>query len=122
MKDKLSPTGRCIDVLLKGLKPHSPVMKLGHGVDEVSEGASKPVKPPDNEGISFSQVAESLCKAYLLLFGHSPQFIVKGNRHFGFEKPFLLLDTHVTNVPKLMKVVKFCNFDFGTGFGTLLHA
>jgi hypothetical protein len=59
---------------------------------------------------------------YLLLFGHSPQFIAKSNGDFGFEKPSLLFDTHVTNVPKLKEFVKFWNFDFGTIFGTLFHA
>jgi hypothetical protein len=44
---------------------------------------------------------------YLLLFGHSAQFIVKGNGNFGFQKPFLLLATYVTNVPKLFQFVKF---------------
>src|SRR5829696_1234465 len=59
---------------------------------------------------------------YFLLFGHSSQFILECYRDFGFEKPFLLLDTHVTNVPKLKEFVKFWDFDFGTGFRTLFHA
>ena len=47
MKDELSPAGCCVDVLLKGLKSHSCVMKLGYGVDKVYEGAAEPIKPPD---------------------------------------------------------------------------
>jgi len=59
---------------------------------------------------------------YFLLFGHSPQFILQCNGHFGFEKSFLLFATHITNVPKLIKFVKFWNFDFGTAFGTPIYA
>ena len=47
---------------------------------------------------------------------------MKSYRNFGFEKPFLLFATHVANVPKLKKFVKFWYFVFGTAFGTLVHA
>ena len=46
----------------------------------------------------------------LLLFWHSPQFILKRNSDFGFKEAFLLLGghgTHITNVPKPIKFVKF---------------
>jgi len=59
---------------------------------------------------------------YLLLFGHSPQFVLECYGNFRFEKSFLLLATHITTVPKLIDFVKFWNFDFGTGFGTLFRA
>src|SRR5215212_599033 len=69
MKDKLSPAGCRVDVLPKGFKPHSPVMKLGYGVNEVSKRPTKPIKPPDYKRISFSKVAESLCKPLPFSFG-----------------------------------------------------
>jgi hypothetical protein len=60
---------------------------------------------------------------YLLLFWHSSQFILKRYRDFGFEEAFLLLVTHATNtVPKLTEFVKYWNFNFGTGFGTISYA
>jgi hypothetical protein len=59
---------------------------------------------------------------YLLFFRNPAQFILKCNGHFGFQESFLLLDTHITNVPKLTEHVKYWDFDFGTGFGTLIHA
>src|SRR5215216_404915 len=58
----------------------------------------------------------------LLLFRHSPQFILQGNGDFGFEEAFLLLATHITRVPKLTKYVNFWNFDFGMGFEPLTLA
>ena len=54
MKDEFASTGCGIDVLLKALKPYSLVMKLSYGVNEVSEGASQPIKSPYNERIPFS--------------------------------------------------------------------
>ena len=44
-------------------------MKRGDGVNEVSVGPAKPIKPPDNERISCSKVAESLCEAFAFSFG-----------------------------------------------------
>jgi hypothetical protein len=58
----------------------------------------------------------------LLLFRHSAQFILQCNSNFGFQESFLLLATHITKVPKRTEYVKFWNFDFGTDFGTLIHA
>jgi hypothetical protein len=47
---------------------------------------------------------------------------LKSNSDFGFEKSFLLFATHITKVPKLIEYAKFWNFDFGTAFGSLIHA
>jgi hypothetical protein len=58
---------------------------------------------------------------YLFFFRNPAQFILQCNGHFGFQESFLLFATHITNVPKLKNFVKFWNFDFGTGFGTLIH-
>jgi hypothetical protein len=69
VEDKLSATGCGVDILLQGLKPYPLLMKRCDRVDEVSEGPAKPVKPPHYKRISFSQVAESLCEAFALLFG-----------------------------------------------------
>src|SRR5215208_3692458 len=59
---------------------------------------------------------------YLLFFRNPAQFILQCNGHFGFQESFLLFATHITNVLKLTEYVKFWNFDFGTTFGTLIHA
>lgn len=69
MKNELSPAGCRVDVFLKRLKAHSPVMKLGYGIDEVSKRPPQPIQPPDNERISPSKVAESPCKPFALRFG-----------------------------------------------------
>ncbi len=48
MEDQLSPTGCGVDTFLQRFETHSPLMKLGNGVDEVPERAAKPIQPPDN--------------------------------------------------------------------------
>jgi hypothetical protein len=59
---------------------------------------------------------------YLFFFRNPAQFILQCNGNFGFEESFLLFATHITNVLKLKNIVKYWNFDFRTGFGTLIHA
>ena len=54
MKDQFATRGCSIDVLREGLKAHSPFLKLRYGVNEVSEGASQSVKPPDNKCVARS--------------------------------------------------------------------
>ena len=58
---------------------------------------------------------------YFFFLGHSAQFILECYRDSGLEEPFLLLATHVTNIPKLKKIAKFWYFDFGTAFGSLFR-
>jgi hypothetical protein len=59
---------------------------------------------------------------YLFFFRNPAQFILQCNGYFGFQESCLLFATRITNIPKLENFVKFWNFDFGTGFGTLIHA
>jgi hypothetical protein len=44
------------------------------------------------------------------------------NSNCGYQEPFLLLATHSTDVPIPIEFAKFWNFEFGTGFGTLISA
>ena len=43
MKDELSPTGCCINILLKRPKPNSPTPKVGNRIDEVPKRAAEPI-------------------------------------------------------------------------------
>jgi hypothetical protein len=43
--------------------------EVGYRFDEMGEGASKPVKAPDNKGISLADVGYSVIEAYPLCFG-----------------------------------------------------
>ena len=69
MKDELSPRGCGVDVLLKGFEANSPFPQIGNRIYEVAKRPAKPIEPPHNKGISFSKVAESLCKPFSFSFG-----------------------------------------------------
>ena len=61
------PAACCgINLLGQTLKADIPAMKLGNPLNEVFEGAAKPVKPPDNEGIPVPDVVERFSKPLAL--------------------------------------------------------
>ncbi len=43
MKDQLSPAGCGVDILLQGFEAYCPVMKLGYGVDQMSQTATEAI-------------------------------------------------------------------------------
>jgi hypothetical protein len=45
-----------VNILCNALKPYFPVIKFGDGFNQMLERPSKPVKPPDNKGISFPDI------------------------------------------------------------------
>jgi hypothetical protein len=51
VKDQFSPTGGGVNIFRNALKSDVPVVKMGHGLNQMLQRPSEPIKPPDNEGI-----------------------------------------------------------------------
>src|SRR3954470_11405345 len=56
MEHELAATGRGVDLLLERPEADALLLQLSHGLDQMGEGATQPVQPPDHEGVARSQV------------------------------------------------------------------
>src|SRR4051812_41442293 len=68
MKDQLTAAGSCVYRLLQALKTDSSLLKVSDCINQVSEGASQSVKPPDNKGVASSKVGECFGQSFALSF------------------------------------------------------
>jgi hypothetical protein len=69
------------------------------------------VKVPGLFCSSFTVVVGPCNLFNLFVFCNRPQLILKSNSNSGLHEEFLLLATHITNVPKIISL---------SGFGTLI--
>jgi hypothetical protein len=60
MEDELAATGRGVDLLLQGAEANALADKSGDRLDQVWQGAAQPVQPPDDQGVSATQMRECL--------------------------------------------------------------
>ena len=63
MEDQLSATGCGVDCFREAFEIDAFLLKLSHGVNQMPEGAAKPIKSPDNKGVATAQVGERFFKA-----------------------------------------------------------
>jgi len=69
VEDQLPPARGGVDLLGEALKPHAPGVQGRDGLDEVFEGAAKPVEAPDDEGIPGPQLRDGLLEAVAVCDG-----------------------------------------------------
>src|SRR3954470_10808247 len=62
MKDQLPATGCGVNAFLQAFKPDASLLKISDRVNQVSQGSSQPVKPPDHQGVTWSQVGKCFLK------------------------------------------------------------
>jgi hypothetical protein len=60
MKHELAGCGCGINVLRDAFKRNALLFECRYGLYQMFEGAAKPVKPPDNEGVTLPQMRERL--------------------------------------------------------------
>jgi hypothetical protein len=58
MENEFPAAGGGVDVFSQALKPDVSAVQIGNSLNKVFEGASKSVKPPDNEGIPCPDVLQ----------------------------------------------------------------
>jgi hypothetical protein len=58
VKDQFSSGCGGVDVLGDALEADVSVVQAGDGLDEVVEGSSEPVEPPDDQGVACPDVVE----------------------------------------------------------------
>jgi hypothetical protein len=58
MKDELPPASRRIDCLSDAPEADTTRVQGGDGLNEVLEGAAKPIQTPDDEGVSRPDIGE----------------------------------------------------------------
>ena len=66
MKDQLSPAGYGINVLCQAFKANPLFLKVGHRGNQMRQGSAQAVKPPDNKGIAFADIAEGFVQSFPL--------------------------------------------------------
>jgi hypothetical protein len=58
MKDKFPPTGGGVNIFRNALKSDVPVVKMGHGLNQMLQRPSEPIESPDNEVIPFPDILQ----------------------------------------------------------------
>ena len=69
VEDQFSSGCGGVDAFGDALEANVPVVEVGDRLDEVLEGAAKPVQSPDDQAVAFPEVAERLVKTYALCLG-----------------------------------------------------
>ena len=66
MEDEFPAAGGGINLFGETLKADIPAVQFSNALNEIFEGAAKPIKPPDNERIPIPDVVECLGQAFAL--------------------------------------------------------
>ena len=69
MKHQLAGGACGVDVFRDALEGNTTILQRGDGLNKVLQRPAKPIKPPDNERISFPKMRDRRCQSWPLLLG-----------------------------------------------------
>src|SRR4051795_2926008 len=60
VEDQLATAGGGVDLLLQGPEANTALLQVPDGVDQMRQGAAEAIQPPDDQGVTCTEVGERL--------------------------------------------------------------